>query len=110
MTSTLSNFVYNLAEEIHKIKCTSCNTCCLEYTNAKDDLVEHKRLCCNNNYPKTFHKNWKKRFANTYELLNHDINKFILLLKKGVYLYGYRDDWENLKTTLLPEIKISIAI
>ena len=54
MTSTLSNFVYNLAEEIHKIKCTSCNTCCLEYTNAKDDLVEHKRLCCNNNYPKTY--------------------------------------------------------
>ena len=30
MASSLSNFVNNLAEGIHKIKCTNCNKCCLE--------------------------------------------------------------------------------
>ena len=45
----LSNLVDHLAEGIHKVKCTSCNTCCRKYTNAKDDLIECKRLCCNKN-------------------------------------------------------------
>ena len=34
---------------------------------------------------------------------NHDINKFILLLKKGIYPYEYMDDWEKFIGTLLPE-------
>ena len=41
MTNSLSNLA-DIAEEIHKIKCVNCNTCFLEYTNAKDDLIEHK--------------------------------------------------------------------
>ena len=31
--------------------------------------------------------------ANIYELCNGDINKFILLLKKGAYPYEYMDSW-----------------
>ena len=27
---------------------------------------------------------------------NNDINKFILLLRKGVYPHEYMDEWENL--------------
>ena len=65
MASSLSTFVNNLSERIHKIKCKyqyadkKCKTCgityevcdCfLEYTNFKDDLIEHKCLCCNKNY------------------------------------------------------------
>ena len=57
MASSLSNLVNNLAEGIHKIKCTyvhddwKCETCrikykdcecCLEYTNVKNNLIKYK--------------------------------------------------------------------
>ena len=29
--------------------------------------------------------------------------KFVLLLRKGVYPYGYMDDWEKFNETTLPE-------
>ena len=44
-----------------------------------------------------------KRFFNTYNLSNHDINKFILLLQKGVYPYEYMDEWEKFRENSLPE-------
>ena len=98
-----SNLVDNLAEGIDKIRSTNCNTCCLEYINAKDDLKEYKYLCCNKNYKKKFDENWKKRFANTYNFAYQDINRFILLLWKCVYFYEYMDDWEKFNKTALPE-------
>ena len=33
----------------------------------------------------------------------NDINKFILLLRKGVYPYEYMDDWEKFNETTLSE-------
>ena len=64
MTSSLSNLVNNLAKGTHNIKykyrddkknetCEiKCEVCkrCLEYKNAKDDLILHKCLCYNRNY------------------------------------------------------------
>ena len=35
--------------------------------------------------PKKFDENMNKKFANTYKLCSHDINKFTLLLQKGLY-------------------------
>ena len=43
---------------------------------------------------------------NTLKFSNSDINKFIFLLKKDVYPYGYIDEWEKFNETLLPERKI----
>ena len=37
-----------------------------------------------------------------YEFCDGGINKFILLLRKGVYLYEYIDSWERFDETLLP--------
>ena len=34
---------------------------------------------------------------------NHNINKFTLLLGKGVYFYKSMDDWEKFNETSLPE-------
>ena len=43
-----------------------------------------------------------KKFPNTYEFCNNDINKFILLAKKGAYAYEYMDSWERFDKTSLP--------
>ena len=43
-----------------------------------------------------------KRFYNTYQLKDNDINKFKLLLRKGVYPYEYMDSWKRLNETKLP--------
>ena len=40
--------------------------------------------------------------ASTYEFCNKDLNKFILLLRKGVYPYEYMDNWERFNETSLP--------
>ena len=44
--TSLSNFVDNLREGIHKIKFKDCN-CFLEYESVKDNLIKYKRLSCN---------------------------------------------------------------
>ena len=107
MASPLSNLVNNLAERIYKIKCKyehddkKCETwgikykdceCLLGCTNFKDNLIECKCLCCHKNCKKMFDENLKKRFFNIYKFSNHDINKFILLLRKIVYPYEKMDD------------------
>ena len=43
-----------------------------------------------------------KRLYNTYQLCDNDINKFNLLLIKGVYPYEYMDSWKRFNETELP--------
>ena len=40
---------------------------------------------------------------NTFKFSNNDINKFSLLLRKGVYPTEYMDNWENFHEITLPE-------
>ena len=40
-----------------------------------------------------------------YQLCNGDLNKFVLLLRKGVYPYEYMDSWERFNETSLPPKK-----
>ena len=42
------------------------------------------------------------KFQNTYKLCNNDNEKFILLLRKGIYPYEYIDNWNKFDETLLP--------
>ena len=66
-------------------------------------MIECKCLCFSKNYQKRLDKNLKKRFFNTHKFSNHDINKFILLLRKGVYPYEHMDDWEKFNEISLPK-------
>ena len=43
------------------------------------------------------------KFYNTYQLSNKDLNKFALLLRKGVYPYEYMDSWKRFKEESLPD-------
>ena len=123
MASSLSNLVNNLSEGLHRIKCISehdkkCETCgikykyfnCfLEYKNFEDDLIEYKCLSWSKIYQQRLNEKLKEIFFNTYKFSNHDNNKFILLLKKGVYSYEYMDDWEKFNEKTFPPKKRFIA-
>ena len=44
-----------------------------------------------------------KRFSNAHKFCNNDLNKFILLLRNGVYLYEYMDSLGRFDETSLPD-------
>ena len=44
-----------------------------------------------------------EKFLNTYQLCNKDLDKFNLLLRKGVYPYEYMDSWKIFKEEPLPD-------
>ena len=85
MASSLSNLVDNLTEGIYKIKCKDCD-CFLECQSVKDNSIMDKRLSCNKNYYNQLDEELKKKFKNTFKFSSNDINKSILLLRKGVIL------------------------
>ena len=101
MSSSLSKLVDNLLEGIHNIKCLDCKRC-LDYIKIKNEKLLLKCFNCNNYYKKKFNKDFIKNFKNTYSFCNNDLNKFILLLRKGVYPYEYMDSWEKVNETSLP--------
>ena len=100
MSTSLSNLVDNLSEGLHSDKCTNCKLN-LDYMSIKDNQLIFKCLKCKKNYEKDFNKELIKRFANTYKFCNKDLNKFILLLRKGVYPFEYMDNWERFDETFL---------
>ena len=46
-----------------------------------------------------------EKFPRMYQFCNGDLNKFVLLLRKGVYPYEYMDSWEKFDETTLPSKK-----
>ena len=46
-----------------------------------------------------------KAFPSTYKLSKINTDKFLLLLRKGVYPYEYMNDWNKFNETKLPSIK-----
>ena len=68
-------------------------------TNIKDDLIEYKCLWRNKSCQGKFDEKLKEWFFNTCKFSNHDSNKFILLLREGVYPYESMDDWRIFSET-----------
>ena len=104
MSTSLSNLVSNLSEGLHNDRRVDCKSY-LDYMKTKDEQIIFRCFRCKNNYEKDFNKELIQRFANIYEVCNGDLNKFILLLRKGVYPYEYMDSWERFNETSLPEKK-----
>ena len=102
MSSSLSKFVDNLSEGIHNNKCFLCKSN-LDYVRiTKNEKLLFKCFNCNIYHKKKFNKELIKIFKNTYSFCNNDLNKFILLLRKGAYPYEYMDSWERFNETSLP--------
>ena len=110
MTSSLSKLVDNLSEGIHNNKRADCKFN-LDYIKTKNEKLILECYNCKQCYRKKFNKELIKRFASTYEFCNNHttgsssserINKFVLLLRKGVYPYEYMDTCERFSEISLP--------
>ena len=58
--------------------------------------MKYKCWSCNKNYSKKLDEKLKKRLKNTFKFSKNDINKSILLLRKGAYPYVYMNDRKSL--------------
>ena len=86
MSTSLSSLVDNLSE-IYIEKCRDKNykSKC-DFIGLKNSKLYYKFKECKKGQLKTVNGVIKK-FLNIYEFCNEDINKFVLLLRKGVYPY-----------------------
>ena len=101
MATSLSKLVDNLTDNIHNdkyIKCKS-NFC---FVRAINEKLIFKFIDCEKEYGKEVNKELIERFANTYKFCDNDLDKFIMLLRKGVYPYEYIDEWDKFNEKVLP--------
>ena len=91
MAGLLSTFIDNLKDGINKIICKNWD-CFFEYNRVNDNL----KVLINKNYSNNINEKLKKRFKNKFKFSNNNIDRFILVLRKGVYPYEHMDEWESL--------------
>ena len=101
MATSLSKLVDNLTEGIHSDKRINCKSD-ISYMKVMDETLIFRCLNCKKNYKKEISKELIKRFASTYKFCNNDLNKFVMLLRKGVYPYEYMDGWDKFNETSIP--------
>ena len=84
MSTSLSELVDNMSGNFNGVECKSCteNNRCEECKKLIEGLI--------------------KRFSSMYQFCNDDLNKFILLLRKGIYPYEYMDSQGKFDETTLP--------
>ena len=109
LSTSLSKLVDNMSGNVNCIECKSCmekikinSECC--FVGLKNNRLFYK---C-----KEFKEEWKrpineliKNFPSVYQFCHGDLNKFVLLLKKGVHPCEYMDNWEKFDETVLPPKK-----
>ena len=93
--------VDNLTEDIHSDKCVDCKSD-LSYMKVIDEALIFRYFNYKKNYEKEINKELIERFASTYKFCNNDLNKFVMLLRKGVYPYEYMDGWDKFNETSIP--------
>ena len=105
MPSKLSDLLDHLSE-VHNKDCKTC----IERKNVKSECTfiefRNNRLnyrCeeCKGTSTNSINRLIEK-FPSVYQFCEGDLNKFVLLLRKGVYPYEYMDSWEKFDETTLP--------
>ena len=108
MQRKLSDLVDNWSE-INKKESKACmerkkikSEC--DFIGFKNNRLNYKCKECGKKCTKLINEAFKN-FLITYQFCNGDLNKFVLLLRKGVYPYEYMDSWERFNETSLPPKK-----
>ena len=75
-----------------------------EFIGFKNNRLNYRCKECNETSTKSVIELIEK-FPRMYQFCNGDLNKFVLLLRKGVYPYEYMDSWETFNETSSPPKK-----
>ena len=70
-----------------------------QFEIVNDNLIKYRY------YSHKLDEELQKKFQEHIYFYNLSSSKFILLLRKGVYPYGYMDDWEKFNEATLPARK-----
>ena len=105
MQNKLSDLVDNLSE-INNKDCKKCmerkkNKSECEFIRFKYNRLNYKCKECNDTPAKSV-DDLIEKFPRTYKVCNGDHNKFVFLLRKGVYPYEYMNSWEIFNEASLP--------
>ena len=105
MSTSLSNLVDNLSGVYDK-ECKKCmerkkNRLNCEFAGFKNGRLNYKCKECKKLYTKVANGSIKN-FQALYKFSNDDLNKFFLLLRKGIYHYEYMDSWERFGENRIP--------
>ena len=105
MSTSLANLVDNLSGVYDK-ECKRCMerkkirlNC--EFIGFKNGRLNYKCKECNASYTKLANESIKN-FPALYKFCNGDLNKFFLLLRKGIYPYEYMDSCERFDEKTIP--------
>ena len=108
MSTSLSSLVDNLSEiykkewKLSEERRKIISVC--DFIGLENNEVDYKCKECEKRSLKPINE-LIKEFPNIYQFNNEGINKFVLLLRKGFYLYEYMDSWEIFDETSLPDKK-----
>ena len=101
MMGSLDNHVNNLSE-LYACNCPNKSNQQIKIKHNDKNIYTKCKSCTKTS--KQSITSLKLKFPNTYQITNGNIEKFILLLKKGVYPYEYMNDWNRFEETELPSI------
>ena len=72
-----------------------------EFIGFKNGRLNYKCKECKKSYTKLANESIRN-FPTLYKFCNGDINKFFVLLRKGIYPYEYMDSWERFDENTIP--------
>ena len=108
MSSSLSDLVDNLSRVYDKEykKCMERKKIRLncEFVGFKNGRFNYKCKECKKSYAKVANESIKN-FPTLYKFCNGDLNKFFLLLRKGIYPYEYIVSWKRFDEKTIPPKK-----
>ena len=104
MSTSLLKLLKYLSDGLHSDRDKDCKSK-LSCMSVKDNQC----LAFKKTYGKDFNKELIKRFPKSPKFCNGDINKFVLLLRKGLYRYEYMDSKERFDETSLLDKKLFTA-
>ena len=108
MSNSLSQLVDNMSD-FSSIECKLCiekNKINSErcFVGLKNKRLIYKCKKCKEEWEESINE-LIKEFPSVYQFCNDDLNKFVLLLRKGVYPYEHMDSWEKFDENILPPKK-----